>query len=72
MRMLAAITDPEVAQRILECLSLPARAPPNTPAAFSHWRPEPAYSRVDESSPIEFSESFGFDPSQPPDWDIGA
>ncbi len=28
MRLLAAIEDPEVARRILECLDLPARAPP--------------------------------------------
>jgi hypothetical protein len=28
MRLLAAIEDPDVARRILECLDLPARAPP--------------------------------------------
>ena len=28
MRLIAAITDPSVARRILECLSLPPRAPP--------------------------------------------
>ena len=32
MRLLAAIEDPEVAQKILECLDLPARAPPLQPA----------------------------------------
>jgi hypothetical protein len=32
MRLLAAITDPSVARRILECLSLPPRAPPLAPA----------------------------------------
>jgi hypothetical protein len=28
MRLVAAIEDPDVARRILECLRLPARAPP--------------------------------------------
>jgi hypothetical protein len=32
MRLIAAITDPSVAQRILECLALPPRAPPLAPA----------------------------------------
>jgi hypothetical protein len=31
MRIQAAITDPDVARRILECMRLPARAPPLTP-----------------------------------------
>ena len=33
MRLVAAIEDPTVAQRILECLKLPARAPPLESAA---------------------------------------
>ena len=33
MRLLAAIEDPEVARKILECLDLPARAPPLQPAS---------------------------------------
>ena len=32
MRLLAAITNPVVARRILECLALPPRAPPLAPA----------------------------------------
>ena len=28
MRVIATITDPQVARRILECLDLPPRAPP--------------------------------------------
>jgi hypothetical protein len=32
MRLLAAIEEPEVARKILECLDLPARAPPLLPA----------------------------------------
>jgi hypothetical protein len=31
MRLLAAIEDPEAALKILECLDLPARAPPLEP-----------------------------------------
>lgn len=32
MRLFAAIEDPTVARKILECLELPARAPPLVPA----------------------------------------
>jgi hypothetical protein len=32
MRVLAVIEEPEVARKILECLDLPARAPPLLPA----------------------------------------
>ena len=32
MRLIAAIEDPAVAQKILECLKLPARSPPLVPA----------------------------------------
>jgi len=32
MRLIAAIEDPMVARRILECLKLPARSPPLAPA----------------------------------------
>ena len=31
MRLIAAITDPSVVRRILECLALPPRAPPLGP-----------------------------------------
>jgi len=40
MRVLAAITDPQVARRILECLDLPARAPPLAPAPVETGAPE--------------------------------
>ncbi len=33
MRVIASIEDPNVARKILECLDLPARAPPLAPAA---------------------------------------
>ncbi len=32
MRLVVAIEDPDVAREILECLDLPARAPPLLPA----------------------------------------
>jgi hypothetical protein len=31
MRVLSAITDPDVARRILDCLRMPSRAPPLVP-----------------------------------------
>jgi hypothetical protein len=59
MRIMAAITDPAVAQRMLTYMSLPPRAPPLAPAA----RPEPAaYSRPDEF------ETTDFDQTPPRDW----
>ncbi len=33
MRLVSAIEDPEVARKILECLDLPARAPPLGPVS---------------------------------------
>jgi hypothetical protein len=36
MRILAAIEDPDIARKILECLKLPARAPPRVPKAVYH------------------------------------
>jgi len=39
MRLIAAIEDPMVARKILECLKLPARSPPLAPAEAGapHW-----------------------------------
>jgi hypothetical protein len=34
MRLIAAIEDPDIARRILECLKLSARAPPLRHATF--------------------------------------
>jgi hypothetical protein len=39
MRLIAAIEDPDVARRILECLELPARAPPLGEVAGPHDEP---------------------------------
>jgi hypothetical protein len=41
LRVVAAIEDPDVARRILECLELPARAPPLAPAAVESPQPDP-------------------------------
>jgi hypothetical protein len=61
MRVIAAITEPTVAKRILECMGLPSRAPPLTPArvpssAADAWLEEPA----------------DYDQSPPHDWAPGA
>jgi hypothetical protein len=40
--MIAAIEDPAVARKILECLKLPAPAPPLEPASAIDHAPEPA------------------------------
>jgi len=41
LRLIAAIEDPAVARRILECLKLPARAPPVEPASWAAIPPKP-------------------------------
>jgi hypothetical protein len=60
MRVLSAITDPDVAARILECIGMSARAPP--PGAAAHSSREPF-----EESTLEFSQDddpgFDFDQS---------
>ena len=64
MRILAAINEPAVAQRILECLGLPARAPPLAPA------PPPAFD-VSYNSP-EPTDFESFDQTPAGDGDVGA
>jgi len=61
MRLLAAIEDPEVARKILECLDLPARAPPLQPASssVSLW---PEIDFADQEQSWEFDQA-------PPDAD---
>ncbi len=60
MRILAAIEDPDIARKILECLDLPARAPPLDPA------PNP--STWDESDSRGTARAWDFDQT-PPDED---
>jgi len=42
LRLIAAIEDPAVARKILECMKLPARSPPLEPASGIALLPEPA------------------------------
>jgi hypothetical protein len=56
LRLVAAIEDPAVAQRILECIGLPARAPPITPAT-------PGDASPDRESEIEDRWNFEQTPS---------
>ena len=52
MRLIAAIEDPDVARRILECLKLPARAPPlGAAAAAPELPPWPEEDRFFDQSP---------------------
>ena len=59
MRILAAIEEPDVARKILECLDLPARAPPLSPAPDAStgqetdsWGEEPPWA-FDQTPPDE-------------------
>jgi len=58
LRLIAAIEDPAVARRILECIGLPARAPPLTPGA-----------PIDVPSPLasEIEQRWDFDQTPPGD-----
>jgi hypothetical protein len=56
MRVLSAITDPDVARRILDCLRMPSRAPPlaaSKPRAEEHFE--------DLSSELDWGDDPGFD-----------
>ncbi|MBW2242900.1 MAG: hypothetical protein JRH01_13030 [Deltaproteobacteria bacterium] len=72
MRILAVITEADVARRILACLALPTRAPPvapNRPSIFA----ERSAQRDDAIDRKDATWSdFEFDQSVPPAWDIGA
>jgi hypothetical protein len=63
MRVIAAITEPTVAKRILECMDLPPRAPPLQPARTSGFASDPW---------LEETEAAAFDQSPPDDWALGA
>ncbi len=63
MRVIAAITEPKVARRILECMGLPPRAPPLEPSNTSVICADPWLDRAESAS---------FDQSPPDDWDVGA
>ena len=63
MRVIAAITEPAVAKRILECMDLPPRAPPLEPARTSVLASDPW---------LDETEAAGFDQSPSEAWDLGA
>ena len=63
MRVIAAITEPTIAKRILKCMGLPPRAPPLEAARTSRIVAVPWLDEV---------EAAGFDQSPPDDWDLGA
>ena len=74
MRVLAAITQPDVARRILRCLSLPPRAPPLAPATLlvEGLPREPSGTDVRVGISQEGPDSsFDFDQTPPEDWDLG-
>ena len=60
MRLIAAITDPSVARRILECLALPPRAPPLAPAHEIDREPVVGGSAF-ELTPADAQSDPGFD-----------
>jgi hypothetical protein len=60
MRVIAAITDPTVAKRILECMGLPPRAPPLAAASTQ------GSSNFSFEEPVE-----DFDQTPPDHWDSG-
>ncbi len=65
MRILSAITEPEVARRILECLDMPSRAPP-----LGKPKGGPAELPREESAPDlpwDVDPGFDFDQSRPDD-----
>jgi len=76
MRILSAITDPEVARRILECLDLPARAPPQRSSADLESPKRPRMHGVESPTDLAGGEwddgpGFDFDQSLPGDDVIG-
>ena len=56
MRLIAAIEDPDIARRILDCLNLPTRAPPLAEAARQ------------PSGPSGFDDDWSFDQSASAGW----
>lgn len=73
MRVLAAITETDVARRILACLNLPTRAPP-----LARSRPDdgtlagPAHEAASAGQDDALGSAFEFDQSTPAEWDVGA
>ena len=61
MRLIAAITDPMIARRILQCLGLPPRAPPlaqppSPERTAGSWFTEPEVFDFDQTPPVEWDQ----------------
>jgi hypothetical protein len=61
IRVIAAMTEPTVAKRTLDCMGLPPRAPPLTPACMSGsaadpWPEEAGAAAFDQAPPAEWTE----------------
>ena len=69
MRVLAAITEANIAQRILACLNLPTGAPPLAGSRTRAWPEQEAPSAAVTDAPWS---AFEFDQSTPAEWDVGA
>jgi hypothetical protein len=73
MRVLAAITEPDVARRILACLNLPTRAPPlATSRPFGPTRGWPEHEAPSATEVDAPWSAHDFDQSTPAEWDVGA
>ncbi len=72
MRVLASIAQPDVARRILKCLSLPPRAPPIAPATLLVEHPPdiPGMDALDVSSQVGPEFRCDFDQTPPEEWDL--
>jgi len=62
LRVLAAITEPAIATSILDCMGLPARAPPLQPARAPDSAAGPLLEEVAAAD---------FDQTPPENWDSG-
>ena len=72
MRVLAAITEVDLARRILACLNLPTRAPPlasSGPGGRARGWPEHVFPSAGENDALW--SAFEFDQSTPTEWDVG-
>jgi hypothetical protein len=70
--VLTAITQPDVARRILKCLSLLARAPPIAPATLLLEQPRelPGIDALDVTSERGPESFCDFDQTPPEEWDL--
>jgi len=72
LRVLAAITEAEVAQRILACLALPTRAPPLASRRSGDLaNPWPHAEEPSAAATAAVWSDLEFDQSAPPEWDVG-